>query len=197
MLWQAVRRLQHNTMAVAIRSIGCRALGDGGRTHVTALRAVGDWFVWWIVLVGYYLLLVGKATWGEARAGVVGAAIAATAATVTTQRGELRFQVRLRWAVHLLRLPWRVLADTGIVMAALGRRLVLRRAVHGTFRAVPFDPGSDDPTSAARRALVTAGVSLAPNTYVIAIDRDAGLLLVHQLVRSPEPPGHGDREWPL
>ncbi len=164
---------------------------------VTAVRAAGIWLSWWVVLVGYYFLLIGKASWPETLAAGVGAAIAATAVVVTQRSGALRFRVRVRWAVHFLQLPWRVLADTGIVLAALVRRLVLRRSVHGVFRAIPFAGGGDDPASAARRALVIAGASLAPNTYVIAIDRDAELLLVHQLVPSPEPPGRGDREWPL
>ena len=51
--------------------------------------------------------------------------------------------------------------------------------------------------SNARRALVVAGVSLAAEHYVIAVDRERNVLIVHQLIPSQEPPGHGDREWPL
>ena len=62
---------------------------------------------------------------------------------------------------------------------------------------VPFAPGGADPRSAARRALVLAGVTVAPNTLAIRIDSRRSLLQVHRLVPQPHPPGGGDREWPI
>jgi hypothetical protein len=37
--------------------------------------------------------------------------------------------------------------------------------------------------AAHRRALVTGVVSVAPNTYVVGVERGEGLMVVHQLVR--------------
>ena len=90
-----------------------------------------------------------------------------------------------------------MLADCGVVGAALARVLLKREKIEGAFRTIPFDVGGNDPESAARRALVMAGACLTPNTYVVAIDAEKGQLLMHQLVPSAEPPGGGDREWPL
>lgn len=159
--------------------------------------AVGSWVGWWVALLGVYMLFASKLAWAEAVVGAAAAALGATAAVVTARAGGLHFRPRAGWLPLLGRVPGRVLADCGVVALALWRRLVLRQAVEGVFRTVPFDPGGDDAVSAARRALVTAGISVSPNTYVVAIDRRRGLLLVHQLVASPEPPGKGDREWPL
>lgn len=156
-------------------------------------RALG----WWTALLVFYLLLAAKWSWQEASAGAVAAGIATTAAVATYRAGGLAFRPRLRWLRLLARIPWSIFVDCGVVAAALWRRLVHGEMVTGSFRTVPFDPGGEGSVSAARRALVTAGVSLAPNTYVVAIDRDRGLLFVHQLVPSPQPPGNGDREWPL
>lgn len=36
--------------------------------------------------------------------------------------------------------------------------------------------------AAHRRALVTGVVSVAPNTYVVGVERGEGLMVVHQLV---------------
>lgn len=154
-------------------------------------------FMWWAVLFGFYLLLAAKQAVAEAVAGVAIAALGAAAATSTAGAGKLRFRARLPWLAQVARLPGRILADCGIVAVALWRRLVGRHVVSGEFRIVPFDPGGDDAESAARRALVTLGVTLAPNTYVVAVDRERGVLLLHQLVPSAQPPGGGDREWPL
>jgi hypothetical protein len=164
---------------------------------MTASRTIGYWLACWVLLVGYYFLLVAKPSWAETSAAIVGAALAATAVLVTKRAGELRFQVRAPWLARLGRLPWRVLADSGLVLAALWRQLIVRRPVRGSFRTIPFDPGGQDPASAGRRALVIMGMSLAPNSYVVGMDRERGLLLVHQLVSSPQPPGRGDRELPL
>ena len=38
---------------------------------------------------------------------------------------------------------------------------------------------------------------LSANTFVVGIDRETRLILFHQLVASPEPPGGGKKEWPL
>jgi multisubunit Na+/H+ antiporter MnhE subunit len=80
-----------------------------------------------------------------------------------------------------------LLAGTGLVLAALWRRAVLGRRVAGRFHVVPLDPGGEDPGSAARRGLLTVGHSLAPNTVVLGIDREQGLVLVHHLVAPAQP----------
>ena len=71
----------------------------------------------------------------------------------------------------------------------------------GRFRELPFDTetGSQPGEAAARQALVIAGISLAPNTFVVVVNEKpaSGTLLAHQLVPSLEPPGRGDRLWPL
>jgi multisubunit Na+/H+ antiporter MnhE subunit len=164
---------------------------------VASVGAVRSWLGWWAALLGLYLLLAAKLTGEEILVGVGAAALAATAATVTVKAGNLRFQPRLSWLRRFARLPGLVLADCGIMAAVLWRHIVQRRTVEGVFRTVPFDAGGDDAVSAARRALVTAGISLAPNTYLVDMDRERGILLVHQLVPSAETPGKGDREWPL
>ncbi len=158
---------------------------------------IASWLAWWAVLLGLYMLFAAKLSWEEAIVGAGIAGLGATGAFVTLKAGEVHFRPRLRWLTILGRLPGNVLADCGIVGAALWQKLVQRRPVEGVFRTVPFDAGGDDPESAARRALVTAGVSLSPNTYVLGIDRQRGLLLVHQLVPSGKPPGKGDKEWPI
>lgn len=160
------------------------------------LCTAGYWVGWLAGLLGFYLLLAVKLSWQEAAAGAVAAAVGATGATVVARVGGLHFRVHLRWLRRFIRLPWRVLADCGIVTAALGCALVRRRPVEGYFRTVPFDPGDNRGDSAARRALVAAGISIAPNTFVVAIDREHHLLVIHQLVPSARPPRGEDEEWP-
>ncbi|HLH15186.1 MAG TPA: hypothetical protein VKV16_10390, partial [Solirubrobacteraceae bacterium] len=51
--------------------------------------------------------------------------------------------------------------------------------------AVPFRFGDpENPRDAGRRALAEALGSLAPNTIILGVDPESGLILAHQLRRS-------------
>ncbi len=147
------------------------------------------WAVTWVILTGLYLLLVvDSIDMSELITGIVAAAVGATAATAVRSQRLVVFRPRLRWALGLWRLPLQATLDTGILVAVLWRRLVLRRPVGGSFRAVPFRATGEDPEAAARRAVAKGVGSFAPNTYVLDIDRDHELILVHQLVPEPNQP---------
>jgi hypothetical protein len=83
------------------------------------------------------------------------------------------------------RLPLQAVLDTGLLVTVLWRRLVLRRPVGGSFHAVPFRAGRGDTEEAARRAISGIAGSFAPNTYVLDVDWERELILVHQLVSRP------------
>ena len=145
------------------------------------------WVVSWVVLVGLYLLLVvDSIDMAELVTGAAGAAVGATAATIVRSQRLFSFSPRLRWVLGLWRLPLQAVLDTGLLVAVLWRRLVLRRPVSGSFHAVPFRAGGGDPEAAARRAIAGGAGSFAPNTYVLDVDREHELILVHQLVSKPD-----------
>lgn len=152
----------------------------------------------WIVLYLWYLLLVDTFNKQEMVAALVVAALGTVAVTSVALHDMARGAIRLRWLALLAwKLPILALRDCGIVFAALWRRVALREEVEGAFRVLRFDPGGDDPYGAARRALVVAGVSLPPNSFVVAIDVEQGRLLIHNLVPPAHSPGGPDAEWPL
>jgi multisubunit Na+/H+ antiporter MnhE subunit len=148
-----------------------------------------------VLLLVFYLLLVGKLTWPEGMAGCVIAAIAVMARESACRCGGARHVFASGWAKQFIRLPGRVVTDTGRVFAAAGRAAVHPKGV-GRFLHVPFDPGGDDPASAGRRALVVGGLSVTPNAIAVQIEPDKQRLLVHQLADAP-PPGKEDRQWPI
>ena len=153
------------------------------------LDQVVFWVVSWVLLTGLYLLLVvDSVDMSELVTGAVAAAVGATAATVVRSQRLVSFRPRLRWALGLWRLPLQVALDTGTLIAVLWRRLVLRRPVGGSFRAVPFQLAGEEPEAAARRAIAKGVGSIAPNTYVLDVDREHELILVHQLVPKPDQP---------
>jgi hypothetical protein len=78
-----------------------------------------------------------------------------------------------------------VVVDTGLLGAALWRRLIRGQRVQGEMIRVPFHHGGDNGRDGARRALVNFAVSLTPNSYVVDIDPEGDSLLVHRLVDVP------------
>jgi multisubunit Na+/H+ antiporter MnhE subunit len=151
------------------------------------LRRVTFWFAWYVPLVVLWLAFVDTLAAAEVVLGLVAAAVAATAAEVVRDQELVRFRLEPRWLRGLGRLPWQVLRDSWLLAEALWGQL-RGRPVRGVFRVVPFPVEQDDARSAARRALVTGVVSLAPNTYVVGIEGEEGVVLVHQLVHDPASP---------
>ena len=166
------------------------AEGSGSLTTAPSLlnQAV-FWAISWVLLTGLYILLVlDSVDIAELVMGAIAAAFGATAAAVVRSQRLVVFRPQLRWALGLWRLPLQAVRDTGVLVAALGRRLILRQPVDGSFRAVRFRDAGEDAEAAARRAIAKGVASFAPNTYVLDIDREHELILVHQLVPRPDRP---------
>jgi multisubunit Na+/H+ antiporter MnhE subunit len=155
-------------------------------------RHLKFWIAWYVPLVGLWLAFTSTLDAHELLLGLVAAAVGATAQEVVNAQDLVRFRLRPRWLADLRLLPRQVLADCWPLAVVLWRRLARGQAVAGTFRTVPFPVvDQDDATENARKALVTAAVSVTPNTYVVGIEGEEGVMLIHQLVPddgSPVPP---------
>ncbi|HTW84043.1 MAG TPA: hypothetical protein VMD91_08265 [Candidatus Sulfotelmatobacter sp.] len=148
----------------------------------------------WAVLAVLEIVLVGKL---DPQETPVGAAIALLGTAVTLRAAALadvRYGMRLRWVWFSLLVLCNVVRDAFVVGGVVLRRLG-GGDVHDAYLDVAFDTGGDDPESAARRALVIAGMSTAPNAVVLSVDRLRGALRVHVLAPASAAPH--SREWPL
>jgi multisubunit Na+/H+ antiporter MnhE subunit len=150
-------------------------------------KRVRFWVAWYVPLVLLWLLFVDTFAAQEVIVGLVAAAIAATAAELVRSQELVRFRLDPHWLRGLPGLPWQVLHDTWLLTVALWRHCT-GSPVRGVFRVVPFPSEADDDRSAARRALATALVSVAPNTVVVGVEGADGEMLVHQLVPEPGSP---------
>jgi multisubunit Na+/H+ antiporter MnhE subunit len=149
----------------------------------SVLRHGRFWLFWYLPLFGLWILFVDTLAAEELILGAISAAAAATAADVVRAQDLVRFRMRARWLLGFAGLPKRTVTDSWLLAVALWRQLRRPGSVHGLFRVLPFPVEGDDATAAARRALVTGVVSIAPNTYVVGVERNEGCMLVHQLVR--------------
>jgi hypothetical protein len=85
---------------------------------------------------------------------------------------------------YVYRLPGLLFADSVRVCGVMLQRLVLRRPTHGRLRAIRYGACSEAETDVGRRVLTQWAASIAPNRYVIGIDTERGVLLVHELVET-------------
>jgi multisubunit Na+/H+ antiporter MnhE subunit len=151
----------------------------GGQRHRGA-----TWLAWWTVMMSLWVMVDDSVAFDELLAGAGAAALAALTAEAVSYQAGIRLRVRGRWLLtaELLRLPGQVAADTVTIFAALARALARGKPPHGEFTEIPVRYGDDAPPGVTRRVLLTGARSLAPNTFVVGLDQDRDVMVVHKLV---------------
>jgi len=158
------------------------------RREVQAARRVVAWLVWWVLLMSLWVIVDDSIAVDEFLAGAGAAALAAFLAELVTYQAGTRFRMRAEWLVRALRLPGEIAGDTVTVFAALGRRLLRGEQPPSGFREIPARFGGTSDEDVTRRLLLIGGRSVAPNTFVLGIDRERGVMVVHQLVANETRP---------
>jgi multisubunit Na+/H+ antiporter MnhE subunit len=125
----------------------------------------------WAVLFGLWQLYVGQTTTQTTVAGAIAAALAVGAGVALARLGLYRFGLDLRRLRSVATLPWDILRDFALVTRALARG---RPA--GAFREVRVPA-----RTAGDRALAGLLGSIAPNAYVVDVDRERSAAFVHEL----------------
>jgi multisubunit Na+/H+ antiporter MnhE subunit len=154
----------------------------GQQPEPTARYRAATWLVWWVLLMSLWVAVDDSLQFDELLAGAGAAALAALVAEIGSHQAAARLAIRPVWLVRALRLPGQVAHDTAIVFAALARTLVTRRPPEGAFRELPVRYGDESPLGVTRRVLITGAESLAPNKFVLGIDAERDVMVVHELV---------------
>ena len=149
---------------------------------VPLARRVRSWLVWWVLMMSFWVILDDSIATDELLAGAGAAALAALLAEVVTYQAATRLRIRVTWLIPALSLPGQVVRDTGIIYHALWRRLVHGEQPPSAFVELPARYGNDTPEGITRRTLLVGGTSVAPNTFVLGIDPDRDVMVVHRLV---------------
>ena len=123
------------------------------------------------MLLGLWQLYVGQTTKETTIAGAVAAALAVGAGALLARLGLYRLGLDPRWLGRAATTPWYLVRDFAVVTLALARDRPT-----GAFREVDFQA-----RSAGDRALVGLLGSIAPNAYVVDLDRDRGTAVLHEL----------------
>jgi multisubunit Na+/H+ antiporter MnhE subunit len=154
----------------------------GQQPESTASRRAATWLAWWVLLMSLWVAVDDSLQFDELLAGAGAAALAALAAEVTSHQAATRLRIKPGWLLQAFRLPGQVAHDTWTVFAALARTLRTHQPPQGAFRELPVRYGDDTPLGVTRRVLLTGAESLAPNTFVLGLDAERDVMVVHELV---------------
>jgi hypothetical protein len=136
---------------------------------------------------GFYFLLIDTTSLPELYV-LAGVAVAcAVAFQLAREQGFVEARVLPWWLLRSWRLIWKIPSDIVVVCWEALAQLVRPRAVRGVFRATAFGSTHPSPTDTGRRALAETVGSVAPNTIIVGVDAERGLLLTHQLRRQGPP----------
>ena len=137
-------------------------------------------------MMSFWVILDDSINTDELLAGAGAAALAALLAELVSYQAATRFRMRVVWLAPALSLPGQVVRDLVIVYRALWRCLVHGEQPPSAFLELPARFGDDTPEGVTRRTLLVGGTSVAPNTFVLGMDQDRGVMVVHRLVARQE-----------
>lgn len=156
------------------------AMSEPTRRVLLARRAFA-WTTGWVAAAALYLVLIDTLQLPELLVGAGAAILAATGLELAREQAILGEGMRLRWLTRLHRPLLTIPKDIVVVSLLAVRALVHRPPAQGAFRVLPFGCLEDEAHRGGRLALAEAAGSLAPNTFVVGIDVERGLILAHQL----------------
>lgn len=139
------------------------------------MRRAASLLVWFALLDGLWMLLVGTRQSLEVEAGLAAAAVGAVFAEVLRSHGLLAYAADLRLLAKLVSLVWQIVFDFALLTWVLVRSLAHGRRVEGTWLTVPF-PTAEGSKGRWQRAFAITGGTATPNAIVVDIDRGEALL---------------------
>ncbi len=150
------------------------------------IRHLAWWVGAWLALFWLWLLLAGDGNQIEWIGAACAAAVAATAGELARSRARVEPRIPLRWVARAWTVPAMILVDFGILVWALLASIARRRVARGRLLAHGF-PSGEGPGV---RAWAAYAANFSPNAYVVDIDPERNLAIVHDLVpnRSSEKP---------
>ena len=146
-------------------------------------RRVAAWLTWWVLMMSLWVAVDDSLESDELLVGAGVAAVAALLAELVSDQAVVHLRIRAAWLPRALSLPGQVVRQTFLVFAALARTLFTKAPPpRGQFRELPVRYGDDTPLGETRRVLLTGTRSLAPNEFVLGIDAERDVMILHQLV---------------
>lgn len=148
------------------------------------------WSLWSIAIAASaylaWLAFVGTFNFDECVLGIACALVAAAASLLTWRAMGLKGCGSLSDYAPGWRVPWYIVADSWAITQVLILDLLGKRRAASLFRVCRFEI-RHNARGTFRRVLAVLYNTAAPNSIVIGIDPDQGLMIFHQLAPSSVP----------
>lgn len=142
--------------------------------------------VTWCVAAGAYLLFAGQVSADELVASIIAGFCAGAWLALLRRRAQVQFELRLAVVPALMRAVAALPGACAKVGVALFRSAITGRG--GVIIAQGFDTGrQNEAHEVGRRGAAMLLASLAPDGYVVRVDKEAHCLRSHVIVPSPSP----------
>jgi multisubunit Na+/H+ antiporter MnhE subunit len=149
-------------------------------------RGLGFWLLAWLAAAAMWMVLTDSVRVAELVAGAGVAALAATAFETVRRQRVAGQSMRPRLSLRIWRVIVRAFPDVLRLTRAAFAQALNPQPVRGRTVAIQFGYVDDD-DDRARRAVAVGLGSVAPNTIVVGVDPESGLLLAHQLEPTGKP----------
>jgi multisubunit Na+/H+ antiporter MnhE subunit len=145
------------------------------------MRSLAAASLGFVLAAAFYMVLIDTVDLPELYAAIAAVLLGGAACGAARHQGVAEAELSWRWMARAPRVLVSVPQQIVWVSWEVVVQLLHPRTRRGTFRAVAFRAGGEGADDVGRRALAEGMGSVAPNTIVIGIDPQSGLLLVHQL----------------
>jgi multisubunit Na+/H+ antiporter MnhE subunit len=139
------------------------------------------WLLAWLASAAGWMALVDSVRLAELLAGVAVATLAASGFEVVRRQRVAAQAMRPELSLRVVVVVGRAVPDVWRLTRLAFAQLFDRRPVRGRIVALPFGYNADEPDDRARRAVAVGLGSIAPNTLLVGVDPERGLLVAHQL----------------
>jgi multisubunit Na+/H+ antiporter MnhE subunit len=152
-----------------------------------APSSIRFWLLAWVASMAFWMVLADSARIAEIVVGIAVAALGATGFELVRRQRMAEQYIPLSLLGGVWRVLLRAVPDVWRLTRAAFIQLWRREPARGRVIAMDFGHGGTDPEQRGVRAIEAGLGSIAPNTIVIGVDRETGVLLVHQLEPTRDP----------
>ena len=148
------------------------------------MRSFAAGLLVWVSLLGLWFFFVFQFSASELVLGAVVSSVTLFALHRSLCAAPMGARLQPSWLVTVSSIPGATFKGLRILLVVLSR-LLRGEPSHSVWQTISFCPQGDDPEKGGRRALATLFTTITPNTYVVGIDVEEDVMLIHTLENTP------------
>ncbi|KTD57042.1 hypothetical protein Lsan_2664 [Legionella santicrucis] len=147
------------------------------------INDIYTFFFWWLLFSLFWILLISHITVAECFIGSILSFITAFIPMTMTKLGHFSLSIRGHWFDILIKIPYKIIFETYLVFVRVITFFIKGKQIRGGFHTLHFkDLYPQISNQKIDLTLLTYTFSIAPNNYIVLIDKKNKQILIHTLV---------------